>query len=129
MNDYEQERRERGKRVFAEVNGFEVPDPTADSPLLELTVDHVFGEIWTRPGLTRKERRWIALTSVAAASADQALKIHVAGALGSGDITIEELREFVAHFAVYQGFPKAVALNFAIQEAWAASQANRGTGS
>ena len=112
------------------MNGFEVPDPTADSPLFELTVDHVFGEIWTRPGLTRKERRWIgAATSVAAASADQALKIHVAGALSSGDITISELREFVAHFAVYQGFPKAVALNFTIEEAWAATQAGGDAGS
>ena len=129
MNDYEQERRERGQRVFAEVNGFEIPVVPGNSPLAELTVDHVFGEIWTRPGLTRKERRWIALTSVAAASADQALKIHVAGALGSGDITIDEMREFVAHFAVYQGFPKAVALSAAIEEAWAASQARAGDGS
>jgi 4-carboxymuconolactone decarboxylase len=119
--DYEQERRERGRRTFAEVNGFDAPEP--DLPLTELTVDHVFGEIWTRPGLTRKERRWIALTSVAAAGAVEPMKFHVGGALRSGDITIDELREFVAHLAVYQGYPKAATLQLVVEEVWSGAQA------
>ncbi len=109
------DRREAGRRKFLEVNGFLPPDLML--PITEMTVDHVFGEIWTRPGLTRKERRWISITSVAAAGAEAALRIHVSSALQSGDITLDELREAVAHFAVYQGFPKATTFHLAVEEA------------
>lgn len=123
MTDPDPGRRQRGLDTFADVNGFAIPDPEEHaSPLVELTIDHVFSEVWNRPGLTRKERRWIAITSVAAAGAEMALKIHVQGALQSGDITIEELREFVAHFAVYQGFPRATIANAAVEAAWAEQQ-------
>jgi 4-carboxymuconolactone decarboxylase len=116
VTDHEtSDRRDAGRRKYLEVNGF--PPPDVMLPITEMTVDHVFGEIWTRPGLTRKERRWISITSVAAAGAEAALRIHVASALRSGDITLDELREAVAHFAVYQGFPKATAFHFAVEEA------------
>lgn len=108
------DRRARGKRMFEEVNGFPIGDPT--TPLTEMTVDHVFGEVWTRPGLTRKERRWIALSCAASTGSDYALRFHVQGALTSGDITTEEMREFVAQFAVYQGFPRASVLSAVVEE-------------
>jgi 4-carboxymuconolactone decarboxylase len=111
----DEDRRARGARVFEEVNGF--PAPSAIDPLTEATLDHVFAEIWTRPGLTRKERRWIALSCAGASGSAVAMQAHAASALQSGDITIEELREFVLQFAVYQGFPKATALRAAIEDA------------
>jgi 4-carboxymuconolactone decarboxylase len=117
MTDAE-ERRARGSRVFEEVNGFPVLAIDGD-PLTEATVDHVFAEIWTRPGLSRKERRWIALSCAGASGSAIAMRAHVTSALRTGDITIEELREFVLHFAVYQGFPKAAALRAVVEEAWA----------
>ena len=117
------DRRALGRLTFEAVNGFPAPEPT--NPITEVTIDHVFGEIWNRPGLTRKERRWIAITSVAAASADVALEVHVTAALSSGDITIEELREAAAHFAVYQGFPKATILHLAVEKAWAKLEQQR----
>ena len=110
------ERRAAGHETFAEVNGFPSPEPT--HPITELTIDHVFGEVWRRPGLSRRDRRWIAITAVASAGAETALGIHVEGALRSGDITIDELREAVAHFTVYQGFPRATVLHFAVEAAW-----------
>jgi 4-carboxymuconolactone decarboxylase len=110
-----EDRRARGARVFEEVNGF--PAPSTIDPLTEATIDHVFAEIWTRPGLSRKERRWIALSCAGASGATIAMKAHVTSALQSGDITIEELREFVLQFAVYQGFPKATALWVAVDDA------------
>jgi 4-carboxymuconolactone decarboxylase len=120
MTDDVEGRRAAGEAMFAEVNGFPAPGP--GHPFLEMTVDHVFGEVWTRPGLTRKERRWIAITGVASAGAEMALKIHVTSALQSGDITVEELREAVTHFAVYQGYPRATVFNMAVEEAWARLQ-------
>ena len=117
MGEQHDTRREAGRAMFEEVNGF--PAPESGPPFIEMTVDHVFGEVWTRPGLTRKERRWIAITGVASAGAGAALKIHVSSALQSGDITIEEMREAIAHFAVYQGYPRATVFQFAVEEAWA----------
>jgi 4-carboxymuconolactone decarboxylase len=121
VND-DEARRARGARMFEEVVGFPAPtDP--DDPLVQATLDHVFGDIWTRPGLTRKERRWIALACAASSGAPIAIDTHVAIALGSGDITIDEMREFVLQFAYYQGFPKATALRDAVERAWAAQNA------
>ena len=65
MSDDTDARRAAGEAMFEEVNGFAAPAP--GHPFIDMTVDHVFGEVWTRPGLTRKERRWIAITGVASA--------------------------------------------------------------
>ena len=46
----------------------------------------------------------------------------------SGDITVDELREAVAHFAVYQGYPRATVLSAAIEEAWARLQQDGAAG-
>ena len=99
------ERRERAKAIFEEVNCFPAPEPT--DFFTEATLDHVFGEVWTRPGLTRKERRWITLSAIAMTGAEMAMGVHIRSALTSGDITREEMREFVAHFAHYGGHPLA----------------------
>ena len=56
---------EDGGRMFREVMTFE-PDVPA-SPLEQATVDFVFGQVWPRSGLSRKDRRWVTLTCVAAA--------------------------------------------------------------
>lgn len=108
-------------RMFEEVNGFPAPDPATSDPLTGAAVDFVFGDVWTRPGLTRKERRWIALSCVAAAGAPVALEVHLGAALRSGDISVEELEEFCLQFAVYQGFPRATTLQAALRKVTATS--------
>ena len=101
----ETDRRARAEEVFEAVNGFPAPEP--NDFYTELSLDHVFGEVWTRPGLTRKERRWITLTTIAMTGAELALGVHIRSALATGDITRDEMAEFVAHFAHYAGFPIA----------------------
>ena len=115
----DQDRRDRGAAMFEEVVGMPAP-VDSDDPLVQFTLDHVFGDIWTRPGLTRKERRWIALSCAASSGAPVAIQTHVSIALRSGDITIDEMREFVLQFAYYQGYPRATALQAAVSQAWAA---------
>jgi 4-carboxymuconolactone decarboxylase len=113
-------RRARGLELFADVSGF--PAPQVQGPFMEVMVDQVFAEVWTRPGLTRKERRWISLSCVASAGIGDALTVHVGGALSSGDISIEELREFVTHFAAYAGYPKASLLHMTVERVWSQQQ-------
>jgi 4-carboxymuconolactone decarboxylase len=99
-------RRETGQQTFEAVLGF--PVPTVTTPLTEAVQDFVFAEVWNRPGLDRRSRRWITLACVAAAGTSTAMRTHALAAITSGDISMAELREFVLQFGVFQGFPKAV---------------------
>ena len=91
---------------------FDGPDaPATEAALLEF----VFGEVWSRPGLSQRNRRWIALTCASAADMVGPIEANVYAALASGDMTLEELQEFVLHFAVYCGWPKA---SFVEQVIW-----------
>ena len=45
------------------------------------------------------------------------MEIHLGAALRSGDITVEELQEFIVHFAVYAGHPHATAARAALDVA------------
>lgn len=109
-------RTETGHRRYREVMVSEPPPPL--TPYLDKgVVDSVFGELWDRPGLSRRDRRWITLTAVGAAAVDEPIQQHVYAALASGDITREEFQEFVLHFAYYAGWPRASALEMAYYRA------------
>ncbi|MFI5047994.1 MAG: carboxymuconolactone decarboxylase family protein [Acidimicrobiia bacterium] len=102
-------------------------EPTVvTTPFEAATRDFVFGQVWSRPGLTRRERRWVTLTCVAAADAQPPMEEHVYAALSSGDIEVEALLEFVLHFAVYCGWPKASNIEGHIRRQWARVQEERG---
>jgi 4-carboxymuconolactone decarboxylase len=116
-----------GRRTFAEVMTFE---PPADgSPVVSHgLIDFVFAEIWARPGLSRRDRRFVTLACVAAADAEGPLIDHVYAALNSGDLTITEMRETVLHFAVYAGWPKASRFNGIVDAQWGRIGQQRGEG-
>lgn len=116
MNATHVDRTQRGRRVFADV--MTVAPPSDVSPAQTALVDFVFAEVWTRPGLSRRDRRFVTLPCVAAADAEGPLRDHVYAALNSGDITITEMRETVLHFAVYAGWPKASRFNMVVDEQW-----------
>jgi len=111
-------RTEAGRAKYQEVMVHEAPPPvspfTADG-----VVDSVFGELWGRPGLARRDRRWITLACVAAATVDEPIQTHVYAALASGDITPEEFQEFVLHLACYAGWPRASSMEMAYYRAMA----------
>lgn len=98
----------------------------ATTPFEVATRDFVFGQVWTRPGLSRRDRRWVTLTCVAAADAPQPIEDHVYAAMNSGDISLEEMLEFILQFAVYCGWPKAAHCEGAIMRQWARIRTERG---
>jgi 4-carboxymuconolactone decarboxylase len=118
-------RRELGLRQFAEVMAVEPPDDASPTTADGL-IDFVFAEIWPRPGLSRRDRRFVTLACVAAADADDPLEQHVYAALKSGDVSITEMRETVLHFAVYAGWPKASRFNMVVDAKWARVQQEQG---
>lgn len=103
-----------------------VGPPPATTPLALATREFVFGEVWRRPGLSRRDRRWVTLTCVAAADAPQPIEEHVYAALNSGDLELEAMLEFVLHFAVYCGWPKASHIEMHIRRQWARIREERG---
>jgi 4-carboxymuconolactone decarboxylase len=118
------DRIERSRQAFADVMTF--PAPGDVTPTTVSMLDFVFGDVWQRPGLTRRERRFVTLPCVAAADAEMPLHDHVYAALNSGDVTITEMQETVLHFAVYGGWPKASRFNMAVDEQWARIHRERG---
>ena len=67
---------------------------------------YAWGEIWSRPGLSRAERSMITLTALAALRQDEELAMHVRAALRNG-LTPEQISELLLHVAVYAGVPAA----------------------
>lgn len=76
-------------------------------PLQELVTELAWGTIWTRPGLSRKERSLIVLAMLTALNRPHELKAHVRGAVRNG-CTAEEIREVLLQAGGYCGFPAAV---------------------
>ncbi|HWF27409.1 MAG TPA: carboxymuconolactone decarboxylase family protein [Mycobacterium sp.] len=72
----------------------------------DLGIDHVFGALWTRPGLDRRSRSLVTLGALIALRADQELKIHFQIALRNG-LTLEETEEVIYHMSGYAGYPAA----------------------
>jgi 4-carboxymuconolactone decarboxylase len=91
------------------------PPPVTD-PYTEVTTDHLMGQIWARPGLARRDRRLVTLTIAAVAGQDGPLRNHLRASLDSGDLSIEELHEWVAHLAHYGGWPTATTAYAALGE-------------
>lgn len=102
-------------------------DPPERATLLDAAAfDHLYGEVWSRPGLSIRERRLISLVCVAWDVDLAALDAHIYGALQSGDLSVDQLGEFVLHFAVYCGWPKASQAEVAVRTQWQRVQEERG---
>jgi len=72
----------------------------------EMTLDFVYGELWSRPGLDRRGRSLVTLGILIALGNPEELRLHVFAALRNG-CTIQEIEEALHHSAAYAGFPAA----------------------
>jgi alkylhydroperoxidase/carboxymuconolactone decarboxylase family protein YurZ len=79
----------------------------ADDPWLKMSEEQVFAQIWTRPGLSLRDKRLVSLTAAAYAASPAGYISHIEGALDNGDLTPAELWEWLIHFTQYAGYPKA----------------------
>jgi 4-carboxymuconolactone decarboxylase len=76
-------------------------------PLQEVVTEIGWGQFWTRPGLTKKERSLITLGVLAALGRGHELTVHTKGAVNNG-CTREEIREALIHVGCYAGFPATI---------------------
>ena len=106
------ERAAQGMTVRREVLGDEHVDRAVASttpltePFQDFITRYAWGEIWSRPGLTRPERSIVTLTVLAALQHEGELAMHVKAALRNG-LTPEQIGEVILHVSVYAGVPVA----------------------
>ena len=75
--------------------------------LIELTEDVLFGDVWERPGLSKRDRSMITVATLAALYRPEQLRVHLTRALGNG-VTKDEISELITHVAFYSGWPSAM---------------------
>src|SRR6476619_2989436 len=97
------ELRKKGLEKMNEVYGWEMPDMPGE--YFALTVDHLFGSIWTRPGLSMRDRRMMLLGVLAAQGMDELVEVQANASLHNEEMTREELREIAIFVTHYVGFP------------------------
>jgi 4-carboxymuconolactone decarboxylase len=73
----------------------------------ELVMDWAFGDVWSRPQLSRRDRSFAVISALAALNLKHELEIHLQGALNHG-VTRAEIEEMLATLALYGGFPRAI---------------------
>ena len=76
------------------------------APFQDLITRYAWGDIWSRPGLSRAERSIITLTVLATLQQENELAMHVRAALRNG-LTPEQIQEVLLQVAVYAGVPAA----------------------
>lgn len=101
------ERFQKGAAKMKELFGAEPQPGMMQEDFFNITVEHLFGDIWTRPGLELRERSMITITTLTVLARNPELKTHLRGALNAG-ITREKITEIMIHLAHYAGWPIAV---------------------
>jgi len=66
---------------------------------------HVWGDIWTRPAIDLKTRRFMTLSIMIALRAWAEFRLHVRSGLATGDLTKDELKEIIMQATAYCGAP------------------------
>lgn len=85
-----------------------MPHPDDLDPMTRMIVGHVFGEVYSREGLSMRDRLIVTIvTIIAIGGADKPLRTHMARAMKNG-ITRRELEEICLHMTAYCGYPRAV---------------------
>jgi 4-carboxymuconolactone decarboxylase len=76
------------------------------APFQDFITRYAWGEIWSRPGLSRAERSIITLTALAILRQEDELATHLRAAIRNG-LTPEQIREVLLQVGVYAGVPAA----------------------
>lgn len=117
--------RDEGLQVFRELLPGVLPDGDVDfgggfaPELMEIGIESVFGRLWTREGLSRRDRSLVTLGILIALRSSDELKAHFRIARTNG-LTDDELAEVIYHASGYAGFPAAATARNIAAEAFAA---------
>ncbi|GAA3447947.1 carboxymuconolactone decarboxylase family protein [Planomonospora venezuelensis] len=119
MNDHADDtapgRRARGLEIMRRVNGGAgAGDGSGD--FFAMTVEHLFAEVWSRDGLSLRDRRLLLLGLLVGGSMQDEVAVQLDAALRTGELTPDELREVVVFLTHYAGWPRGSRLNAQVEE-------------
>jgi 4-carboxymuconolactone decarboxylase len=111
------ERRRLGLETMRQVYGWDVADGPGD--FFHYTVEHLFADIWNRPGLSMRDRRLLLLGLLVGDGSFDVLPLQLSAALGNGELDQESARELVVFLAHYAGWPAGARLLTLVEQALA----------
>ena len=106
--------RRRGLEKMEQVYGFEMTDGIGD--FFAYTADHLFADIWNRPGLSDRDRRLLLIGLLAGTGATDVLGIQLPAAHANGALDDEALREITIFLCHYAGWPVGARINSVVEE-------------
>lgn len=124
MSD-EADRRPDGKETFERVLG---RPPSGERPargVRGISYDHLWPEVWNRPGLSLRDRSLVTLAVLAAGGHLPQLRAHLAGARDRG-IELDEVLEVMVQVAHYAGWPAGMSGQVAAEEVYAEEEDSGG---
>jgi 4-carboxymuconolactone decarboxylase len=89
--------------------------------LSQLALGMVYEKLWTRPGLSLRDRSLVTIAMLIALGNERELRSHIAAGMRNG-LTAKELEEVVYHATGYAGFPRASGAMTVVADAVAKSQ-------
>ncbi len=104
MSEHE-DSRAAGMAKMQEVYGFTVNPADLPGRYVDVTVDHLFGTIWTDDTIELRDRRLLTIGVLAAQDKPELLEIQFDNALERGELTVDQVRELVVHLTHYVGWP------------------------
>ena len=107
-------KRRVGLEKMEEVYGFDMTDGAGD--FFGITADHLFAEIWTRPGLSDRDRRLLLIGLLAGSGGHDVLTIQIPAAYAAGELDDEQLREIVIFLCHYAGWPNGARINSIVED-------------
>ena len=108
------EQRRIGLEKMEQVYGFDMTDGAGD--FFGITADHLFAEIWTRPGLSDRDRRLLLIGLLAGSGGHDVLTIQIPAAYAAGELDDEQLREIVIFLCHYAGWPNGARINSIVED-------------
>jgi 4-carboxymuconolactone decarboxylase len=106
--------RRSGLEKMEQVYGFEMGDMEGD--FFRYTVEHLFGDIWQRPGMSDRDRRLLLIGMLCTHGAQDVLSIQIPAAYKAGELDEDQLREIVIMVCHYGGWPVGARLNSLVEE-------------
>lgn len=90
----------------AHVNGATARKTAFDDDFQSFITQSAWGSVWSRPGLSKRERSMITIALLAALGHDEEVAMHVRATVNTG-CSAEDIKEALLHVAVYAGVPAA----------------------
>lgn len=119
-------RREIGLEMINDVYAGDVVVPAEGHVFIDVMLEQLFAELWTRDTLSMRDKRILLLGIIADKGEPVTFKIQIKAALKRGEMNAEEVRELLLFIAQYAGYPRAASLLGPIEEAIAEAARDAG---